>query len=185
MASVLTQIPPFEVSALKTCPVILKGREGIDYVVKKFKTKTSSSIMMRDLVKIDGTNVDIVDICTSGDFPFGIVIDSVDNRKLLQSQNSGVWDYATAFSNASLVDVAILLKPCIVSLKTTASNAINIGSKLICTTVGDVGLWAVTAVRASGGSTDTNISEATCIGKSLSKQTSGTGAQIIAAILYP
>ena len=185
MASVLTQISPFNISNTTTCPVILKGRDSIDYVMKKFKTKSSASIKLRHLVKIDGTNIDTVDINGAGELPLGIVPDSVDNRKLLASQNAGVWDYDTAFSDGSLIDVAIPLKALLVSVVLAASNAVNIGSRIKGAASGCAALMATTNVRNAAGDGTTAITEDIAIGKAFSKTTSGTGTQIIAAALFP
>lgn len=185
MASVLTQINPFRTSTGTTCPVILKGREGIDYIVKKFKTKASANIKMRWLVKIDGTNTDTINVNGAGEIPLGIVIDSVDNRKLMCSQQStGLWDYSTAFSDASLVDVAIPINNIVVSAILAASNAVNEGLQLKAAASGCVALMATTTVRNAAGDGTTAITEGIQIGKALAKTTSGTGTQIVAAILY-
>jgi len=185
MASVLTKIQPFTTSTGTTCPVILKGKEGIDYIIKKFKIKAEVSIYMRSLVKIDGTNIDIVDICGAGEKPIGIVIDSVENRKLMCSQQTtGQWDYSTAFTAETYIDVAILINNCIVSLNLAASNAANAGLELKAAAAGVSALMATTTVRDAAGTGTSAITEAIQIGKALSKTTSGTGVQVIAAVLY-
>lgn len=184
MASVLTQINPFRTSTGTTCPVILKGREGIDYILKKFKTKASANIKMRWLVKIDGTNTDTIDVNGAGEIPLGIVIDSVDNRKLMAAQNDGAWDYDTAFDDASLIDIAIPINNIVVSAILAASNAVNEGLQLKAAASGCVALMATTTVRNAAGDGTTAITEGIQIGKALAKTTSGTGTQIVAAILY-
>lgn len=185
MASVLTQINPFRTSTGNTCPVILKGREGIDYIIKKFTIKAGVSIYMRSLVKIDGTNTNTIDLCGAGEKPLGIVIDSIENRKLMVSQQStGIWNYSTAFTAGTDVDVAILINNCVVSLNLAASNAANEGLELKAAASGAAAVMATTTVRDSAGTGTTAITEGIQIGKALAKTTSGTGAQIIAAVMY-
>lgn len=169
MASSKTQLTQFYVDELTTTPVLLNDAvPGVDYIMLRLKT-CAATISIRDLVGMEADDLDEVDLSADQEVFVGIVPDTVFNRKQVEKNNSADWTYDLLFGNGDEIDVIFPINNIIVSIEVAASQALTFSSPLKATTAGHVAL-------AAGG-------DDYC-GRSLAIVSSGTGTQIIAAVLF-
>lgn len=120
----------FKVDELTTTPVVLKAPyPGWEQLLVKGQVNTDSDVKIRSLVEMiqtAGTDVDRYDITATTDESktiFGIVPDTVANRKQLEIDNSGVaWTYALTFAADSYVEVLPLIPGFVLSVNMTAQQ---------------------------------------------------------------
>ena len=170
MASTKTQLSSLYVDALTTTPVLLSraARPGTDYLLLRLKTE-AATISIRDLVGMEADDLDEVDLAGAQEIFVGIVPDTVFNRKQIEKNNSADWTYDLLFGDGDEIDVMFPITALICSVEIAASNALTFSSPLAATAAGHM------ALAAAG--------EDYC-GRSLAIVSSGTGTQIIAAVLF-
>lgn len=169
MASVKTQLTEFYVDETTTTPVILGDHVvGRDYILKRVKT-TGTNCFIRALVKFETDDMDEVDVSASNGIVNGIIPDTIFNRRQLEKDNNADWSYSLKFSSGTEIEIAIPINNIIVSLVLAEYMTINLTTALESAGSGYAGVQATSGVA---------------IGKPLCSVTSGTGTQVIAAVLY-
>ncbi len=171
MASSITeQFPRFYVDATTTTPVLLNdAREGVDYLLMRLKTE-AATIAMRDMVGLEDDDLQEVDLTGDQEIFAGIVPDTAYNRGRIESNNAGVdWTYDLLFADADWIDVMFPITAIICSVEIAANNALTATSPLKTTTAGHYALAAAGDDYAA---------------RSLAIVATGTGTQIIAAVLF-
>ena len=169
MVSSKTQVSRFYVDALTTTPVLLNNaREGVDYILMRLKTE-SATIAIRDIVIMTTDDLTEVDLPGAQAIFYGIVPDTVFNRKQVEKNNSADWTYDLLFADVAEIDVMFPITAIICSVEIAATQALTFNSPLTVTTAGHFALAAAGEDYAA---------------RSLAIVGSGTGTQIIAAVLH-
>lgn len=169
MASVLTQYPEFYVDTTTTTPVLLsESVMGRDFIMRRFHTE-GTDCFIGAMVTIENDDLDEIILAAAGGVISGVIPDTIFNRRQFEKQKATDWDYSTTFAADTELDVIIPINNIVVRANVPASNAIN---PLL-------GL----ASDGSGG-VDLSTTSDVVIGRPLVINTSGTGAQVIAMILY-
>ena len=171
MASSITeQFPRLYVDELTTTPVLLNNaREGVDYLLMRLKTE-AATIAIRDMVGLEADDLTEVDLGSAQQSFGGIVPDTVFNRKQVEANNSGSdWSYDLLFADVAEIDVMFPITAIICSVEIGANNALTAESPLTVTNTGHFDLAAA--------------GEDYCA-RSLAIVATGTGTQIIAAVLF-
>lgn len=173
MASTKTEISEWYVDTSTTTPVILGNHVvGRDYLLKRVTTE-GTDVKIGLLVNIEPDDLDEV-IAGASNGPVGAIVpDTPFNRRQISIHNTGGtvadWSYALAFAAGTTIEIAIPITNLIVRMEIAASNAVTPNDLLECVGGGLAGLQAASGVA---------------IGRPLAITTSGTGTQIIAAILF-
>jgi hypothetical protein len=135
----------------------------------RLKTE-AATISIRDAVGLEADDLNEVDLSAAQEIFIGIVPDTPHNRKQIQKNNSNAdWTYDLLFADGAEIDVMFPLTSIICSVEIAANNALTASSPLATTTAGHF------ALAAAG--------EDYC-GRSLAIVATGTGTQIIAAVLF-
>lgn len=168
MAAVVTLPPEFYVDSLTTTPVLLRGKEGIDFIRKRVKT-ASANVFIRALVKWTVTDLTTCNITDDNGIVNGIVPDTVFNRRQLEIDNSAAWSYALTFASGTEIEIFIPINNIIVTARWEASSG-------NCTP-GE-------ALETKNGKVHVQAASGRAIGKPLCIVTDGTGDQVIPIVLY-
>lgn len=171
MASSITeQFPRYYVDATTTTPVLLNdAREGIDYILMRLKTE-AATIAIRDMVGLEADDLQEVDLSGTEEIFCGIVPDTAYNRGRIESNNAGSdWTYDLLFADADWIDVMFPITAIIASVEIAANQALTASSPL---TTSNAGHWELAAAGDDYSA------------RSLAIVATGTGTQIIAAVLF-
>jgi len=126
-------------SSSTNCPVIMKGTENEDWIGTRVFNTTTAQTRIGSLWAFTGaTTTRAGDYAGDGAAGNCIVYDSVWNRSVIQDTNSGAaWTKALTVNAASkYIDVAIPIRPCIISLEMAVSETMYFGTAIECTTAG-------------------------------------------------
>lgn len=167
MAAVVTQRSTWYVD--ENSPVILKGKEGIDYYLIRVLT-ASANVYMRAMVDFEADDLNEVDVAASNGVINGIVPDTMFNRRQLEVDNGAKWLWSHKFASGTKIDVAIPINNIVVSAVWLASS----GNYTPVEGLESAGSGKVQVQAASGRT----------VGKGLCIVTDGTGDQIIPMVLY-
>jgi len=169
MVSSKTQISRFYVDALTTTPVLLNNAiEGVDYVLLRLKSEPAT-IAIRDVVAMETDDLGEVDLTGAEAIFYGIVPDTPFNRKQVEKNNSADWTYDLLFGAGQEIDVIFPITAIICSVEIAATQALTFNSPLKTTTAGHFAL--------AGAGDDYAARSLAIVG-------SGSGTQIIAAVLH-
>jgi len=171
MAHAKTEINQFKTSRTDTnSPIILIGKKGIDYVLVNTKAATTNHVAIGDLV-VWSTFPTEIEYCAATNHVVGIVPNTTENWASLAVNNPSVALTRELFFDATeTIQVAIPIKPIVVSAKVTATTAIVAGSAVMAGTTGAID--------------PQDESSPTC-GVALFGNTSGSGTDAGAIILCP
>lgn len=172
MASVLTQRTEFRVNGTSTTqPVLLcNARPGVDYFLLRVKT-AAADLNIGALVAWETDDLDEVDFAYTETPTPGIIPDTAFNRRQIEANNSGSdWTYALLFASGAEIDVIMPINNLVCRGVVAASQALTPRSLL--KTGNGTGLLEL----AAGG-------DDPC-GRSLVINTSGSGNQVIAFVLF-
>ena len=169
MAHVLTQYPEFYVDELTTTPVLLSNSvPGRDFIIRRFHTE-GTDCFIGAMVTIEDDDLDEIILAAAAGVISGVIPDSVFNRRALEKQTHADWNYSTTFDADTELEVYIPINNIIVRANVPASNAIT----------------PLTGLAADGaGGVDLSTTSDVIVGRPLVINTSGTGAKVIAMILY-
>ena len=171
MASSITeQFTRFYVDTLTTTPVLLsESVEGQDYILMRMITE-SATIAIRDMVGIEDDDLREVELSGAEETFPGIVPDTVFNRKQVEANNAGSdWSYDLLFADGAEIDVIFPITAIICSVEIAQNQAITASSPLTTDAAGHFELAAA--------------GDDYC-GRALAIIATGTGNQIIAAVLF-
>ena len=171
MAHAKTEIKQFRTSRTDTnAPVILIGKKGIDYVLVDTIAATTNHVAIGDLV-VWSTFPTEIEYCAATNHVIGIVPNTAENWASLAVNNPSVALTRELFFDATeTIQVAVPIKPIVVSAKVEINQAIA-----ACDAV---------MAGATGSIVAQDESSPTC-GVALFANTSGTGTDAGAIILCP
>ncbi len=128
-----------------TSPVILRGKEGEDYIVMRVLNTTTAQTRIGSMWAFtNATTTKAGDYAGDGAAGIAIVTDSIWNRGIIERTNSlSAWTKDLTVNAASqYIDVAIPLRPIVVAVEADVSETCYVGTALECGAVGRVKIFA-------------------------------------------